>query len=230
MTLSFSNQFDPSFHNLIGSRVKHVIFDFFGTIVTEKGDLTEVTRNLIKYLEEATGVYYQINPAHCLEDACRVVLGIDPQKGPLYYSLAEGVNELLEQAELETLETSTFLPGWNSFLHRLIESGIQVSVISNNGPKVLEALGILPSTSGISRVSHRTLDFEWLKPNPATLLRSVSDSGIPSDSTLFVGNSFTDLHTTLGRVPLFAVGPSYRTLVDAGARFGSLDYTCLLAS
>jgi phosphoglycolate phosphatase len=143
--------------------------------------------------------------------------------------------DLLIQAELTAVETSTPTRHVDKVLAAAVETGRVVAIVSNNSAQAihryLERQGL---ASYVSAVAGRAYGRpELMKPNPDSLMKASAEIGIPIEECLFVGDAVTDVHAAYdagarsigyAKSPARAVG-----LFDAGADV-VIDDMALLAS
>lgn len=168
-----------------------IIFDLDGTLIDSRADLaTGVNLALKQYqlpplsIDTITG--YIGNGARKLME--RVLKGSDVDVDEAVLLLKRFYGENL-------LNHTTLYPGVEEGLKTLSALGIPLAVITNKpGPlatKILQGLGVAPL---FTHILGGDVDLP-LKPDPATLLKVMSDNEATPENTWMMGDNYTDMES-----------------------------------
>lgn len=195
----------------------HLVFDLDGTLVDTKDDLAAAVNVTLSALglppEEPATLWGYVG------HGARVLL--ERALGPARAELLEpGLAIFLPWYRAHLLDRSAVYPGLRAVIDTLAGEGVAFSVLTNKpedmSRAIVDGLGLgarFPALIGGDTLPTR-------KPDPAGLLRLVTDVGVPGSRTLMVGDSPIDIATgrnagiaTCGVLWGFS-GPSVR---DGGA-------------
>ena len=178
--------------------VSAVIFDLDGTLIRSKHDYHEMARRVEAILADE-GV-----PENKLDEPRKVWQiirgGLDALGGLGMPServkrMLQRMNEALNSVELLSLDSVEPVPGAQETLKLIIARGIRIGIATRAGrpyaERSLEAAGL----SGYVDALLARDDVEHPKPDPRHLLQLVRSLGASRESTLYVGDTTTDLMT-----------------------------------
>lgn len=102
-------------------------------------------------------------------------------------------DRIIEQAECEAVDTSTDIPGLDSFLTFCSTNHIRLGIATNNSPKcVMKYWKKKGLAEPLPSVGRDVFHIERLKPNPWSLNKVIELLGTPKSDVLFIGDNPTD--------------------------------------
>ncbi|HEV2227079.1 MAG TPA: HAD family hydrolase [Nitrososphaerales archaeon] len=171
-----------------------VIFDIDGTLVTFRFDVQGTRKALLGELTargfETAGLGL-VTPTQQIIDAARSQA--PSGKPEAFEELRLRIYDILDEFELESVESAIVFPGTRECLDSLRAKGVRMAVVTNSGRKAaLKALGRAGLLDFFEFVLTRD-DTETMKPRPEGLLKATSMLGLPADSVYYVGDSPYDI-------------------------------------
>lgn len=170
---------------------KTIVLDFDGTVcrLFANYDLQDTKRALEKMLPEY-GVDFS-GYDDCF-DVYRAICSQIPELPRRTCALA-AAEHIIEQAECEAVDTSTDIPGLDSFFTFCGTNHIRLGVATNNSPKCVlkywKKKGLTPLPPIVGRDAFHT---ELLKPDPWSLNKVIEMLCVPKRDVLFIGDNPTD--------------------------------------
>jgi HAD superfamily hydrolase (TIGR01549 family) len=171
-----------------------VIFDMDGTLVTFRFDVQGTRKALLDELTargfETAGLGL-VTPTQQIIDAARSQA--PSGKPEAFEELRVRIYDILDEFELESVESAMVFPGTRESLDFLKGKGVRLAVVTNSGRKAaLKALRRAGLLDCFEFVLTRD-DTETMKPRPEGLLKATSMLGLPTDSVYYVGDSPYDI-------------------------------------
>ena len=202
-------------------RVRGVIFDFDGTLADTLPDIADAVNVGLERFGLPRRPYEDVRGwvGEGLPTLCERALRASGADVPL----AEMVQVVTESYRAHRLDKTSPFPGIPELLDELTRRGIAICILTNKPhehttPMVQALFGrwAWHAVEGYREESRR-------KPDPRTTLEIVGRIGCERSEVLFVGDSFTDMHTAVnaGVVPVGATW-GYRSrdeLIAAGAAY-----------
>jgi phosphoglycolate phosphatase len=160
-----------------------VFFDFDGPLCNVFAGYP--ARQVARELQEILGINQDISDP--LE-----VLGVSAREPP---TLLREVEIALIEAEIHAVSKSEPTLGGLECLRACSERNIPVGIVSNNSTdSVMEFLDMTGTASLVDSVVGRVpFDPSQMKPHPGILQRAMKDVGAASDSSVYIGDSVTDI-------------------------------------
>jgi phosphoglycolate phosphatase-like HAD superfamily hydrolase len=112
--------------------------------------------------------------------------------------LTSRVADTRRDAEMLAVRTTAATPGADEVLRAASLTGRKVAVVSNNATAAIgDHLRSHGLTSAVEDIAARFdgIDPRLLKPHPFLLKRALDSVGVPRESTIFIGDSVTDIET-----------------------------------
>jgi HAD superfamily hydrolase (TIGR01549 family) len=172
-----------------------LIFDIDGTLVTFKFDVQGTRKALIQELlrrgYDTTGLGLTTPTQTILDSASSQVSTGRVRED--FAGLRRRLYEILDEFEVESVGSTSVLPGTRESLERLKSKGVRLGVLTNSGKKAaMEALRRAALLDCFEFILTRD-ETEAMKPRPEGLAKAVSLLGLSPGSVYYVGDSPYDI-------------------------------------
>lgn len=172
-------------------KIKAVLFDLDGTIVSYKLRFLDAKKEAIEYLNNL-GILREGENEYTI--STQEMLDIIKERKPAKYEIIKRkVFEIFEKYELEACNETQLMPGALYTLQALTMNGIIAGVVTNNS---LKAAKLSLQKSGITRLISVLIsrdDVNKLKPEPDGILEAIRRLGVSKDEVIYVGDAPVDI-------------------------------------
>jgi phosphoglycolate phosphatase-like HAD superfamily hydrolase len=178
--------------------ISAVIFDLDGTLIRSKHDYREMARRAKAILVDEGVPEDELDEPRKVWQIIRgglealAGLGMSPERVKRTLQM---MNEALNSVELLSLDSVDMVPGAQEALKLIKSRGIRIGIATRAGrlyaERSLEAAGLLEYVDVLLARD----EVEYPKPDPRHLLQLVGSLGASRESTLYVGDTTTDLTT-----------------------------------
>jgi phosphoglycolate phosphatase len=188
-----------------------VVFDLDGTLIDSAGDLAAAVNDMLRRLAPAAPPLSEAEVRGFVGEGARLLVSRSLARAGLAHDLERALPLFLECYRKRMLDTTRLYPGVAETLDAL--GGHALAVLTNKpgdlSRAIVDGLGLhgrFACVYGAGDVPR--------KPDPAGLLRIMSEAGAPAASTLMVGDSAVDVLT--GRAAgVLTVGLSHGLAPDS---------------
>jgi HAD superfamily hydrolase (TIGR01509 family) len=181
-------------------RLEAIIFDLDGVLIESELDYRRMRREVQRLLREA-GIILEGMEDLKIWEMLEIGLERHRQRGGSeedWRRLVQCIDEALSHIELEALDRVRVRPGAVETLEALREAGLRIGVATRSCRHyALQSLERVGLSAYIEALLARD-DVEHPKPDPSHLLQVISLLDAKPSTTLYIGDTTTDLKTARG--------------------------------
>ncbi len=178
--------------------INAVIFDLDGTLIMSRHDYREMARRVEAILVDEGAPEDELDEPRKVWQIIRGGLEVLGELGMPFErvkQILQRINEALNSVELLSLDSVEPVPGAQEALNLIKARGVRIGIATRAGrPYAERSL----ESAGLSRYVDALLardEVEHPKPDPRHLLQLVGSLGASRESTIYVGDTTTDLMT-----------------------------------